>query len=73
MAQAADNNIPLVDYHTALEASNAENYITALTLDGVHPSSQGYIVMTPLAEEAVRRIRSGRRKAVSSLSLPIPD
>jgi hypothetical protein len=42
MAQAADNNIPLVDYHTALEASNAENYITALTLDGVHPSSQGY-------------------------------
>jgi lysophospholipase L1-like esterase len=50
---ASDNNIPLVDYHTALEASNAENYITALTLDGVHPSSQGYIVMTPLAEEAI--------------------
>jgi lysophospholipase L1-like esterase len=50
---ASDNNIPLADYHTALEASNSENYITALTLDGVHPSSQGYVVMTPLAEEAI--------------------
>lgn len=50
---ASDNNIPLADYHTALEASNSENYITALTLDGVHPSSQGYVVMIPLAEEAI--------------------
>jgi len=50
---ASGNNIPLADYHTALEASNYENYIPALTLDGVHPSSQGFVVMTPLAEEAI--------------------
>jgi lysophospholipase L1-like esterase len=50
---AFDNNIPLADYHTALEASNFENYIIALTLDGVHPSVQGYVVMTPVAEEAI--------------------
>jgi hypothetical protein len=50
---AFNNNIPLADYHTALEASNSENYITALTIDGVHPSAQGYVVMTPLADEAI--------------------
>jgi lysophospholipase L1-like esterase len=53
---ASDNNIPLVDYHTALEASNHENYIPSLTLDGVHPSSQGYVVMTPVAEEAIASV-----------------
>jgi lysophospholipase L1-like esterase len=50
---ASDNMITLVDYHKALEAQNSENYLVALTLDGVHPSSQGYAVMTPLAEEAI--------------------
>jgi lysophospholipase L1-like esterase len=50
---AFDNGIPLADYHTALAASNSENYITDLTIDGVHPSMQGYLVMTPLAEVAI--------------------
>jgi lysophospholipase L1-like esterase len=53
---ASANNIPLADYHTALEASNHENYVPSLTFDGVHPSSQGYVLMTPVAEEAIASI-----------------
>jgi lysophospholipase L1-like esterase len=64
---AVANNIPLADYHTALEASNHENYIPSLTLDGVHPSSQGYVVMTPLAEEAIASVTTG---AVASALVP---
>jgi lysophospholipase L1-like esterase len=56
---ASANNIPLADYHTSLEASNHENYIPSLTLDGVHPSSQGYVVMTPVAEEAIASVTTG--------------
>ena len=50
---ASSNNIPLADYHRALEASNHQNFVPSLTPDGVHPSSQGYVVMTPVAEEAI--------------------
>jgi lysophospholipase L1-like esterase len=51
---AAAQGIQLVDYHSLLEASNGENYIPALTVDGVHPSAAGYAVMTPHTEQALQ-------------------
>jgi lysophospholipase L1-like esterase len=51
---AAEQGIPIVDYHSLLVAANGENYIPALTLDGVHPSPAGYAVMTPHTEQALQ-------------------
>jgi lysophospholipase L1-like esterase len=51
---AAQQGIPLVDYHSLLEAANGENYIPALTVDGVHPSAAGYAVMTPHTTQAIQ-------------------
>ena len=51
---AAQQGIQVVDYHSLLEAPNGENYIPALTLDGVHPSPAGYAVMTPHTEQALQ-------------------
>jgi hypothetical protein len=38
--------------HSLLAAANGENYVPALTVDGVHPSAAGYAVMTPHTEQA---------------------
>jgi lysophospholipase L1-like esterase len=54
MQFAADQGIQIVDYHTLLAAPNGENYIPALTVDGVHPSAAGYAVMTPHTEQAIQ-------------------
>jgi lysophospholipase L1-like esterase len=51
---AAQQGIQVVDYHSLLAAANGENYIPALTVDGVHPSAAGYAVMTPHAEQALQ-------------------
>jgi lysophospholipase L1-like esterase len=51
---AAQQNIQLVDYHSLLVGPNGENYIPALTLDGVHPSPAGYGVMTPYTLQALK-------------------
>ena len=51
---AAAQGIQVVDYHSLLEAANGENYIPALTVDGVHPSAAGYAVMTPYTEQALQ-------------------
>jgi lysophospholipase L1-like esterase len=51
---AADQDIQIVDYHSLLAAANGENYIPALTVDGVHPSAAGYAVMTPHTEQAIQ-------------------
>ena len=51
---AAQQGIQLVDYHSLLVAPNGENYIPALTLDGVHPSPAGYAVMTPYTIQALK-------------------
>jgi lysophospholipase L1-like esterase len=51
---AAQQNIQLVDYHSLLVAPDGENYIPALTLDGVHPSPAGYAVMTPYTLQALK-------------------
>jgi lysophospholipase L1-like esterase len=54
MQYAAAQGIQVVDYHSLLEASNDENYISWLTIDGVHPSKFGFEVMTPAAEQALQ-------------------
>ncbi|MEA2541819.1 MAG: hypothetical protein QOH35_3185 [Acidobacteriaceae bacterium] len=46
--------IQVVDYHSLLAAADGENYIPALTVDGVHPSAAGYAVMTPRTEQALQ-------------------
>ena len=51
---AAAQGIQMVDYHSLLVAPNGENYIPALTVDGVHPSPAGYAVMTPHTEQALQ-------------------
>jgi lysophospholipase L1-like esterase len=51
---AAEQGIQIVDYHSLLVAANGENYIPALTVDGVHPSAAGYAVMTPHTEQALQ-------------------
>ncbi len=51
---AAEQGIQLVDYHSLLVAANGENYVPALTVDGVHPSAAGYAVMTPHTEQALQ-------------------
>jgi lysophospholipase L1-like esterase len=48
-----ENRIPVADYWSVLVSSNQETYIPALTFDSVHPSNQGYAVMTPLAIAAI--------------------
>lgn len=51
---AAAQGIQMVDYHALLVGPNGENYIPALTVDGVHPSAAGYAVMTPHTEQAIQ-------------------
>jgi lysophospholipase L1-like esterase len=53
---ALSNGIPVVDYHSALVARDEEHYVPDLTLDGVHPSAAGYLVMTPMVEKAIDAI-----------------
>jgi lysophospholipase L1-like esterase len=67
MQFAADQGIQIVDYHSLLVAANGENYIPALTVDGVHPSAAGYAVMTPHTEHALQAAM-----ATASPSLAIP-
>ena len=50
---AADNYLTLADYHRLLVSSDGNTYAQGLTVDGIHPSVQGYVVMTPFAESAV--------------------
>lgn len=55
---AVSQGIPVVDYHSALLAPDGEHYVPGLTLDGVHPSAAGYVVMTPMVENVVDAISS---------------
>jgi lysophospholipase L1-like esterase len=58
---AAEQGIQIVDYHSLLVAANGENYIPALTVDGVHPSPAGYAVMTPHTEQALQAAMAAGR------------
>lgn len=55
---ALSQAIPVVDYHSALLAPDEEHYTPDLTLDGVHPSTAGYLVMTPMVENVIDAIAS---------------
>jgi lysophospholipase L1-like esterase len=55
---ALSRGIPVVDYHSALLAPDWEHYVPELTLDGVHPSAAGYVVMTPMVENVINAIAS---------------
>ena len=62
MQFAAEQGIQIVDYHSLLVAANGENYIPALTVDGVHPSAAGYAVMTPHTEQAIQAAEQAAEK-----------
>jgi lysophospholipase L1-like esterase len=51
---AAEQGVTLVDYHSILEDSTGLHYASGLTLDGIHPSLQGFEQMTPAAEAALQ-------------------
>lgn len=55
---ALSQGIPVADYHSALLAPDGETYTPELTLDGVHPSTAGYVVMTPMVENVINAISS---------------
>ncbi len=48
-----ENSITVLDYHLLLQAADGEQYVPSLTADGVHPSTSGFALMTPLAEQAI--------------------
>jgi lysophospholipase L1-like esterase len=57
---AARKHFGLVDYHSVL-ADEQGSYLESLTVDGIHPSAQGYARMEPLLRDAVQAaVRSGR-------------
>ncbi len=53
-AFALDHAVTIVDYHTLLEDPTDLHYAQGLTQDGVHPSPQGYELMTPAVAAAVK-------------------
>jgi len=53
-AYAQRNGLIYVDYYAALVDANG-GFDKALTTDGVHPNLEGYRVMRPLAERAIRQ------------------
>jgi lysophospholipase L1-like esterase len=55
---ALSQGIPVTDYHSALLAPDGDHYVPELTMDGVHPSAAGYLVMTPMVENVINAISS---------------
>jgi lysophospholipase L1-like esterase len=51
---AQTNNCLYVDYFTPM-ADSHHGLKSAYTYDGVHPNKEGYKVMEPLAEDAIRK------------------
>jgi lysophospholipase L1-like esterase len=50
---ATQQQLVVIDYHTALMAIDGQTYVPDLTLDGVHPTPAGYDIMTPMVEDAI--------------------
>jgi lysophospholipase L1-like esterase len=50
---AVEQGVTVVDYHNILQDATGLHYAQGLTADGVHPSMQGYDLMTPAAATAV--------------------
>lgn len=53
---ALSQGIPVVDYHSALLAPDGERYVPEMTIDGIHPSAAGYVVMAPMVEGIINAI-----------------
>jgi lysophospholipase L1-like esterase len=50
---ALEHGVTIVDYHTVLEDATGLHYAQGLTVDGIHPSSQGFVLMTSAVTAAV--------------------
>jgi lysophospholipase L1-like esterase len=55
---ALSKGIPVVDYHSALLAPDGNHFVPEMTIDGIHPSAAGYVVMTPMVEGLINAIAS---------------
>jgi lysophospholipase L1-like esterase len=55
---ALSKGIPVADYHSVLLAPDGEHFVPQMTMDGVHPSAAGYVVMTPMVEGVINAISS---------------
>lgn len=53
-AYGFSQGLVVVDYHSVLVAADGKHYQPALTIDGVHPSAAGYLLMTPMVEDAIQ-------------------
>jgi len=53
------NHLVYVDYYSATVDANGA-LRPELTKDGVHPNNAGYLIMGPLAEEAISKALKGR-------------
>lgn len=57
---AADNGYTYLDYYSA--TVDANGFIKdGITFDGLHPNKEGYAIMNPLAEDAIRRALKSRK------------
>jgi lysophospholipase L1-like esterase len=50
---AQQQELVVIDYHSALMAIDSKTYVPDLTIDGVHPTPAGYDIMTPMVEDAI--------------------
>jgi lysophospholipase L1-like esterase len=50
---AVQQQLVVVDFHSALVSVDGKTYVPDLTIDGVHPTPAGYDLMTPLIEDAI--------------------
>lgn len=57
---ARKNKIVFVDYYSPLVAGEEGALNPAYTNDGVHPTAEGYAVMEPLIQEAIRKVLKKR-------------
>ncbi len=55
-AYAEGNKTAYVDYFSAMVNEENKGMKAALTLDGVHPNKEGYHIMEPLVEKAIRSV-----------------
>jgi len=56
MTYGRQQGLVVIDYWLPLVATDKETYIPSMTMDGVHPSAQGYAMMDPLIEEALTQV-----------------
>jgi lysophospholipase L1-like esterase len=55
-AYGKQHALVVIDYWLPLVATDKETYVPSMTMDGVHPSAQGYAMMDPLIEDALTQV-----------------